>query len=180
MEKPPIIAILAGGHARRMGGQDKAELIWEGERMIDRITARLSGQGQIVISGRRDYGLGVPVIADPPQWQGPAAGLAALAGYAKTQGADGFFTVPVDGPNPPPDLVKRLSGEDCAVAVDAAGQLHPTYAYWRREDIFAVLEGLQEENPSLKYLAKLTQARAVKWTLETVFININYPEDLLS
>ena len=63
--KPKITIILAGGKARRFGGQDKGEILIGGERLIDIICDRLKSQStEVMISATHDYGLGLTTIAD--------------------------------------------------------------------------------------------------------------------
>jgi len=182
-ELRPIILILAGGAATRMGGADKALIMWKGERMIDRIYDRLSPQGQVVISGRQNYGKDCLFIPDDPQsrLKGPAAGLGAMSDWMKTNNLsqNGFYTVPVDGPNPPLDLVERLGNIEPTVAVDIDGHVQPTFAYWTHERLSDVLEGDNVgSSPSLKFLAQQCGARHVVWKDKDAFLNINSANDI--
>lgn len=182
-ESSPIIVILAGGAATRMGGADKALIEWQGERLIDRIYDRLKSQGDIVISGREDYGKGCPYIMDDPNGavKGPAAGLEAVMAWMKAENLPqkGFFTVPVDGPNPPTNLVSRLGGDGSAVAVDTDGYVQPTFAYWTRDALGSVLASSDVgDAPSLKFLSRQCKARRVMWDDKDAFLNINSPNDI--
>lgn len=69
--------VLAGGRSRRMG-QDKAQLIWQGRRQIDRSfeLLRAAGCSRVVISG--DY-LQYPHVSDQYPERGPLGGLASVA-----------------------------------------------------------------------------------------------------
>ncbi|MGB0905863.1 MAG: molybdenum cofactor guanylyltransferase [Maricaulaceae bacterium] len=182
-DRAHIIVILAGGGAVRMGGADKGLIEWQGERLIDRIYKRLSPQEDIVISGRHDYGLSCPVVPDREDstLKGPAAGLEAILRWMSECGLpqSGFFTVPVDGPNPPLDLTERLAGDTCAVAVDGEDYAQPTFAYWERAALTAVLASSETAPaPSLKFLAQKCAARRVIWTENHAFLNINSANDL--
>ena len=180
--RPPVV-ILAGGAARRMGGADKGERLLAGRRLIDHVVDRLDPQmEQAVISGRHDYGLGFSVIedrADGPR--GPAAGLWAGAHWVseKMPNAAGFFTVPVDGPFLPQDLVSRLGESgDCAIAVDDNG-VHPTFAYWR---LTPLVEALAQYNTgdgvALHHIAKNCHAKRVLFPSGGSLMNINTSDDL--
>ena len=72
-------AILAGGHARRFGGRDKAALDLGGERIIDRqlsVLRELTDRTIIVTNAPGRYAaLGVPVVADLIPGAGPLGGI---------------------------------------------------------------------------------------------------------
>eukprot|EP00611_Tribonema_gayanum_P009759 TRINITY_DN19634_c0_g1_i1.p3 TRINITY_DN19634_c0_g1~~TRINITY_DN19634_c0_g1_i1.p3 ORF type:complete len:108 (-),score=11.69 TRINITY_DN19634_c0_g1_i1:38-361(-) len=68
-------AILAGGQARRFGS-DKAQALYEGARLIDRVAAALAAQCEaVVVCGREEAG-----FACIPDW--PESGLGPLGGRA--------------------------------------------------------------------------------------------------
>ena len=109
--------ILAGGRARRMGGQDKGLIPLAGRPLIAWVIAALQPQvGRILISANRnqaDYAaLGFPVIEDEAGgaelagFQGPLAGIAAAMTLAETPW---LLTLPCDAPLPPADLASRLA-----------------------------------------------------------------------
>ena len=74
--------ILAGGQARRMGGQDKGLIELSGTPLIEYVIAVLQPQLEnIVINANRNDGIyasyGFPVIADDYEgYNGPLAGIA--------------------------------------------------------------------------------------------------------
>jgi len=95
------LVILAGGKAMRMG-EDKAELSLGNYRLIDRVYSRVKTQcNEVLVSGNHDYGLGLGIVPDSPSGpRGPVAALySVMKALSKTD--EGFFTVPVDGPNLP-------------------------------------------------------------------------------
>ena len=106
------VVILAGGQGRRMGGQDKGWVEYEGKPMIQHILERLTPQADevIIIANRNqpDYeALGVPVFADFLEgFQGPLVGIA--TGLKEAQ-YDLVVFVPCDGPFISPELVKAFS-----------------------------------------------------------------------
>ena len=70
--------ILAGGHARRLGGHDKGALVVGDRRILDRQLAALGGRAaRIVIVGgpERHIGAGVEVIPDRLPGIGALGGL---------------------------------------------------------------------------------------------------------
>lgn len=103
--------ILAGGAGRRVGGQDKGLLNWQGAPLATQVAARLRPQvSRLLISCNRnnDYyaTLADATISDTRRdFQGPLAGLEAAAGVV-----DGEFLIicPCDTPELPLDLAVRL------------------------------------------------------------------------
>ncbi|MGE4071354.1 MAG: molybdenum cofactor guanylyltransferase [Lysobacterales bacterium] len=69
--------VLAGGQSRRMGA-DKAQLVWHGQRLIDRCAQllRTAGCSRVVVSG--DYPQ-YPHVPDQYAHRGPLGGLASVA-----------------------------------------------------------------------------------------------------
>jgi molybdopterin-guanine dinucleotide biosynthesis protein A len=100
---PLHVIILAGGASRRMG-TDKAELVWDGRRAVDRVAAlaRALGARRILTAGEVDYGL--EQVRDPAPQSGPVAGV--LAGLAALAGEAGrVLVLAVDAPTlTPADL----------------------------------------------------------------------------
>ena len=105
---PLDVIILAGGASRRMG-VDKAVLVWEGRRAIDRVAdlARALGARRVLTAGDGDYGL--ERVADPTPQAGPVAGV--LAGLAALRGRPGrVLVLAVDAPTlRPEDLTPLLA-----------------------------------------------------------------------
>lgn len=103
--------ILAGGAARRMGGQDKGWLRWRDRPLIDIALGQLDGKlAEVLISANRHLdayaALGVRVITDDTSgFQGPLQGLAKGLREARYEW---LLSRPVDTPCLPPDLVERL------------------------------------------------------------------------
>lgn len=171
--------ILAGGQSRRMGF-DKAELGVQGSRLVEIVHKKLSLQcSSIMISGSSAYGLGVPHIKDDVGApKGPAAAIYSAAERLSSD-VTGFFTAPVDSPNFPNDLCARLySKSNSAVAADETGR-HPTFGWWRLTDVRNAFEGNDPHaSLSLNRLADMCQTKDITWSSETLFYNINSPNDL--
>lgn len=93
--------ILAGGQGRRMGGQDKGWVEYQGKPMIQHILDRLKDQvDEIIIIANRNQEayaeLGVPVYSDYLDgFQGPLVGIAT---GLKSAGYEHVVFVPCDGP----------------------------------------------------------------------------------
>ncbi|NBR53224.1 MAG: molybdenum cofactor guanylyltransferase MobA [Rhodobacteraceae bacterium] len=157
MNRPPAI-ILAGGRSTRMGGGDKGLREVGGERLIDRVIARIAPQcGPIALNANGDptrfADLSLPVLPDSlPDHPGPLAGVLAGMDWAASIGADAVVSVAADTPFFPRDLVERLqaaagpSGLALAASPDETGKLwhHPTFGLWPvalRDDLREALKG---------------------------------------
>lgn len=128
--------VLAGGMARRMGGQDKGLVPFAGHPLVQWVIAALSPQvSTLVINANRNgatyAAYGYPVIADDIDgFQGPLAGFASAMAASETSW---IVTLPCDGPFPAPDLVERLCAalaeQDAEIAVASdANRMQPVYA----------------------------------------------------
>lgn len=133
--------ILAGGEARRMGGNDKGLVQLAGRPMVEHVLAALRPQVEhVLINANRNHDayrrFGVPVIADTMSgFQGPLAGMAAALRAVTTPL---LVTVPCDSPFVPDCLVARLTralddaGADLATAHDGT-RMQPVFALLRVE-----------------------------------------------
>lgn len=183
LPNPTIAVILAGGKARRFNGQDKGKIIIRNERLIDIVHNRLKPQtDDIIISGTHNYGLGLENIPDKDNAPGgPVGGLYSIwSEIQKCPKVEGFFTVAVDGPNLPDNLIASLYDKSSsAIAVDQAGR-HPTYGWWRLDDLTLVWsQTVGQSSISLNKLADLIGAKPVAWEDKETFANINNQEDLI-
>lgn len=135
--RPSITAvILAGGKARRMGGQDKGLVELAGRPLIEHVIARIEPQvSRILINANRNteqYArYGYPVVSDSlSDFQGPLAGF--LAAMQQVE-SDFIVTIPCDGPCLPDDLINRLYNAQQAAKAEIAvahdgNRMQPVYA----------------------------------------------------
>jgi len=175
---------MAGGQSRRMGGVDKATIVLDGVRLIDRVIARLRPQvDEILIAGAGEYDTGLKALADREDGPrgGPAAALWSSVHWLteRMPGVEGFLTAPVDGPFLPPDLYARLSkAGGCAIACDEAGD-HPTFAYWNADALLKALRSAAAGgSAALHDIAALCDAARVSFGDSSDLLNVNAPEDL--
>lgn len=91
------MVILTGGGSSRMG-EDKAALMWNGRRAVDRLAdlGRELGAVAVVTAGARDYGLAS--VAEEPPGGGPAAGLLAGLARLRAEGCARALVVATDAP----------------------------------------------------------------------------------
>ncbi len=163
-------AILAGGQARRFGS-DKAQALYGGERLIDRVSAALLTQCEaLVVCGREE-----PGFACIPDWPeaglGPLGGLAAALRHAGEAGFGYVLSAGVDVPDLPHDLAEMLAGDGAAIV-----ESQPVVGLWPAEAA-SVLDGfLSEGGRSLYRFADHIGARRID--LPRPLLNVNRPEDL--
>ncbi len=183
--KHPVVALLAGGQSRRMLGADKALALIDGQRMIDRVLARLAPQaGTVLLSAGHDYGTGIVAVADDALGPaGPVGAIRALALYVEAHigggGADGFVTAPVDAPFLPDDLVARLSAAGPVAMARSQGAWQPAFAMWSAAAVIAQLPRQRcGEKWSLRRLGDELGARPVDFDGAHMLMNVNTPDDL--
>jgi molybdopterin-guanine dinucleotide biosynthesis protein A len=178
--------ILAGGKARRMGGEDKGLTSLHGRLLIDYIISALRPQtGNIIINTNRNlrqYGrYGLPLVADMlGDHLGPLAGIAT---GMHTTDRPYIVTVPCDSPFIPVTLVERLycslvdSSTNLSVAHDGT-RLQPMFALLRCELLSTLLAYLDEGGRKVDtwYQQQRLAIADFSDTPDT-FLNLNSPED---
>lgn len=182
-----VVAILAGGTGRRIGG-DKPRRLLGGTCLLDRALTYARGMAAPVVLAARTPeqidGFAGTVVLDAPGIDGPLAGLLSALSWAARAGADRVLTLPCDMPFLPGDLHHRLEqalAPDLGVAVAASdGRLHPVCALWRTAVVPTLVQRASEGRLSLRGLAEAVGCVAVDWPVEEgdPFININTAEDL--
>ncbi|MBL8505732.1 MAG: molybdenum cofactor guanylyltransferase [Methylobacillus glycogenes] len=179
--------VLAGGQGKRMGGQDKGWVNFQGQAMISHVLQRLSPQvDEILISANRELAqyqqLGYPVIEDAISgFAGPLAGL-----HAGLQQASHPYvlTVPCDSPLLPPQLAKKLMNglieRDADLAFAKTGQQnHPVFCLCRRSLLPGLEQYLQAGGRKVGDWMATLDTVAVSFTDQALaFANINTPEEL--
>ncbi|MDT2022015.1 molybdenum cofactor guanylyltransferase MobA [Methylocella sp. CPCC 101449] len=192
MSPPPVCAmVLAGGLARRMGGE-KAFAKLAGKPLIAHAIARLTPQCQALAINSNDdpawlEPFDLPVIADTvADFPGPLAGILAAMDWCATSHPETAYvlTAPVDCPFLPDDLTARFwdarEGMDIIVA-NSGDRLHPTVALWRvglREDLRRHLTSGGTRR--LVSWMETYKNKRVDWPAEPFdpFFNVNTPDDL--
>ena len=178
--------ILAGGQGRRMGGQDKGLIEFNGKALVEILIAELERQslGIVINANRnldryRDYGF--PVINDQLQdYQGPLAGFASAMDSVDT---DFILTLPCDGPQLVPDYAARFiasqqqSGASICVAFDGE-RLQPVHALIKvnlRESLGQFLDSGDRKID--RWYALHDYVRTDFSDCSEMFRNINTPSD---
>jgi molybdopterin-guanine dinucleotide biosynthesis protein A len=161
MDERLIVAVLAGGEGRRMGGV-KALRMFRGAPLLAHavsLARRWSVEVVVVVRDAEQAGAqcDAPLIFDAPGVAGPLAGLAAALAYARAQGAALLMTLPCDMPGLPADLPARLTAalaSGSAVALPQIdGQLEPACGLWRVEATDALAGYLATGRSSLQGFA---------------------------
>lgn len=163
-------AILAGGQSRRFGS-DKAQALFDGERLIDRVASALALQcDAVVVCGREEAGFAC--LPDLPEaGLGPLGGLNAALHHALALGFDAVLSSGCDVPDLPPDLAARFAGLSAA-HVDE----QPVVGLWPASLAPLCSGYLQAGRRSLYGFAEHSGAQAV--ALAPPLGNINTPDAL--
>lgn len=179
--------ILAGGLARRMGGEDKGLISFQGQPLIGHVINRLHVQvDQLLINANRNIDryrqFGYTVIADTLEdFQGPLAGMLSGMRHAQT---DYILSVPCDGPLLSHKLRQRMletllvSGKKIAVATDGQ-RLQPVYCLMPchlQTDLAAFLAS--GERKIDRFFDQYPVAEVDFSDDPDCFVNLNHPEDL--
>lgn len=178
--------ILAGGKARRMGGQDKGLIEINGQAMITYVIKTLEPQvAKVMINANRNKKryeqFGYPVFSDHlADFQGPLAGFSAAMDIATT---NYICTCPCDGPLIPDDLVTRLytgirnQAAEICVAHDGS-RIQPVYALIDCNLHTSLKEYLASGERKIDYWYAQHKLAQVDFSdNKNSFMNVNTPED---
>lgn len=183
-----VVAVLAGGEGRRMGGI-KALRPFRGRPLVAHaveLARRWSDQVVVVVRdpAQAAGAVDAPLAFDHADIPGPLAGLAGALEYAGSVGADRLLTLPCDMPRLPADLAERLGaalgvGQGCALpAVD--GQLQPVCGLWRVTAQDKVGAYVASGQSSLRGFAAACGLATVEFgpAAAAAFTGANTPEEL--
>jgi molybdenum cofactor guanylyltransferase len=172
-------AILAGGAGSRLHGRDKGLEPLAAKPLIAHVVDALSGQANtLLICANRNlerYAEFAPVCPDAAAtYGGPLAGIAAALARCETVW---LLTVPVDCPQPPPDLACRLHAQvaEARACVARGARREPLFALYRRELATDAAAALARDEPVWRWQETIG-AIEVDFPGET-FVNLNTPDD---
>ncbi|EDY87496.1 molybdopterin-guanine dinucleotide biosynthesis protein A [gamma proteobacterium HTCC5015] len=183
--------ILAGGMARRMGGVNKAEQLWQGKSLIQHAYQRVAPQVErvVVAANRINDGACWPrdIYVQPDcfcwRYQGPLAALE--AGLSATT-AEYLLMVPCDAPRVPVDLrvrLQRATSHATRICYAYDGRRHqPLFARVHRSVHEPLKRLLSNEGGSRRVMDFYEQqgAQAVDMSACTgAFMNVNRLEQLV-
>lgn len=183
-----VVAVLAGGEGRRMGGV-KALRLFRGAPLVAHalgLARRWSDQVVVAVRepGQVAGAVDAPLAFDRTDIPGPLAGLAAALDYARDLGAGRLLTLPVDMPRLPLDLPERLAaamGPEHGVALPTIdGELQPVCGLWRVAALEPLAAYLAEGKSSLRGFAAACGLVAVEFGADAApaFAGANSPEEL--
>ena len=156
--------VLAGGAARRLGGVDKASLLFGGRTSLDRVLDAVSGAGRMIVVGpQQPTSRQVLWRRESPAGGGPVAAL--QTGLQKHAGASWVAVLAVDLPLVDSALIDELRvaaiERDGAVLVDADGRQQYLCGVYRRDALAAALNGLTPDAPVRAAIGALDVASVV-------------------
>jgi molybdopterin-guanine dinucleotide biosynthesis protein A len=179
--------ILAGGAARRMGGEDKGLTQLNDQAMIGHVIERIARQSSALLincnRSQQQYAVfGYPLIEDTiTGGLGPLAGvLSAL----ETSDSDYILSVPCDTPLLPMDLVARMlqtivqeQAEACTVS--DGERLHPVVLLVKRSVLPGLRDYLTDGGRKVHdWFYSVAHCSADFSDQPEAFININTPQQL--
>ena len=179
--------ILAGGAARRMGGEDKGVTLLNGKAMISYVIERLAPQSSaLTINCNRSQQayakFGYPLIEDTI-----SGGLGPLAGVLSAlelSDSDYVLSVPCDTPLLPTDLIERMlqaiekeGAEACTV--NDGDRLHPVVLLVKRSVLTGLRSYLSGGGRKVHdWFYNIPHCSADFSDQPEAFININTPQQL--
>jgi molybdopterin-guanine dinucleotide biosynthesis protein A len=178
-------AILAGGEGNRLGGRDKGLVEVAGRPLVAHAAASLSGQAAtILVCANRNgdqyarFGHVVPDAA--PGFRGPLAGIAAALAACSTPW---LLTIPVDAPQPPLDLARRLFDAAVVAHVEAAvafedAQPQPMFALYRSRLAESAATALAQDLPVWRWQQQIRASEVFFDAELRAFVNLNTAEDI--
>ncbi len=176
--------ILAGGQGRRMGGEDKGLIEFNGRAIIETLIDKLRQQQvEIIINANRNHDryltYGLPVISDElTDFQGPLAGFATAMQNVET---DYILTLPCDGPFLADNFVDLFLEAQSRAAVYVAHdgeRLQPVYAMLKVELLDDLQEFLRTGDRKIDLWYAQHDFVMVDFSSQkNMFGNINRPED---
>ena len=175
--------LLAGGAGRRMGGEDKGLLLYQGRPLAEHMSTLLRRHcQQIFISCQRHQSIyaqwGRCVSDRDATYAGPMAGVAALAAHSQAPWA---LLLPCDMPQLRDQVLltlrqRALHSTAAVLAMRYAGQEQPLVSLWRHTALLAAAAAFDAGERGLRHYL-LTRADWID-TGETGFDNINHPQQL--
>lgn len=176
------LGVLAGGRASRLGGADKAGLVYSGASLLARTLAAFPEPfAERLLSYNREPTLPLPpsvrVVRDlRPDFPGP---LAALESLLAACAAPWLLTVPIDCRSIPPGLAETLirnAGPDGTVVHDRDG-LQPLVGLWRVAALQPAVACAFESGESAVHRLLPRLELAVSDVSPQCLGNLNTPED---
>lgn len=174
--------ILAGGQNRRMNGQKKLFLMYEGETFLQRIRKAMEGLPKIYLSVEEEkpyMDTGLPLIIDKYPSIGPMGGICSgLLTCPESALLVAACDMPLLNRQTVELLCEAYKREGKTVIASANGRLHPLLGIYPKAALAVLVKMIEEEN--YKMMAFLNQIHYKEIMMngeESAVMNINSPED---
>ena len=179
--------LLAGGQARRMGGQDKGLMTLDNKPLagwgLDRLRPQVH---KVMISANRNHeqyqALGAPVISDDLEgFAGPLAGFLSALAYVSE---DWMVTAPCDSPLVERDYVEKMCAAITADTIDVAvahdgERLQPVFTLLHKRIGDGLKAFLERGERKIDLWLEQVSWRPVDFSNSpNMFLNANTPEEL--
>ena len=187
--------ILAGGGARRLGGNGKAFIDIAGVPLVQLTITSFQDQVNNLAINSRDSKIfsdfSIPIIEDTvieDGGAGPLAGISSAIKWAKTLKniKTHVAIVPVDTPLLPLDLVQRLSldlsiNNSDIIMASSNGNIYPVIGLWSLALDSYLDKALYKGVRKIDAFTRLFNVSVVDWAFNSIdpFFNINQPEDIV-
>jgi|TARA_B110000263_G_scaffold144969_1_gene125793 molybdopterin-guanine dinucleotide biosynthesis protein A len=187
--------ILAGGGARRLGGNGKAFIDIAGVPLVQLTITSFQDQVNNLAINSRDSKIfsdfSIPIIEDTvieDGGAGPLAGISSAIKWAKTLKniKTHVAIVPVDTPLLPLDLVQRLSldlsiNNSDIIMASSNGNIYPVIGLWSLALDSYLDKALYKGVRKIDAFTRLFNVSVVDWAFNSIdpFFNINQPEDII-
>jgi molybdopterin-guanine dinucleotide biosynthesis protein A len=187
--------ILAGGGARRLGGNGKAFIDIAGVPLVQLTITSFQDQVNNLAINSRDSKIfsdfSIPIIKDTvieDGGAGPLAGISSAIKWAKTLKniKTHVAIVPVDTPLLPLDLVQRLSldlsiNNSDIIMASSNGNIYPVIGLWSLALDSYLDKALYKGVRKIDAFTRLFNVSVVDWAFNSIdpFFNINQPEDII-
>ena len=187
--------ILAGGGARRLGGNGKAFIDIAGVPLVQLTITSFQDQVNNLAINSRDSKIfsdfSIPIIEDTvieDGGAGPLAGISSAIKWAKTLKniQTHVAIVPVDTPLLPLDLVQRLSldlsiNNSDIIMASSNGNIYPVIGLWSLALDSYLDKALYKGVRKIDAFTRLFNVSVVDWAFNSIdpFFNINQPEDIV-
>ncbi len=178
--------LLKGGRSSRMGGNDKAELLYKGKSFGERIKEELEQLNFPVFMSEAKKSRDPQVISDLIPEAGPLGGIYSCL---KQTGLEGLFFVSCDMPLFHFYLGKRALEEagkdrnlDAVIWKTRDGRIHPVCGWYSKSCLPVLEKQLLEKNGKVRDLLGKLKVKILKTEDEHVpdiwFTNVNTPQAL--
>ena len=191
------VVILAGGQAKRMGGEDKALIRVEDRPLLSHVLEKISGFASPIglnINKNFDKYLeyNYPIIKDKFQgFLGPLSGIFSALTWASEINEDWVLTLPCDTPYIPKDLIPKIielaikeSNNFDVISVKSNKKTHPVIGLWKTKLKDKLENSLKNDIRKIDLFTSKINIKYVDYFFDKKsfdpFLNLNSPMDILN